>query len=91
MPLPTIVELTELPRELLVQIINPLDDESICALAKTCRTLHFVAFPPLSLALWSLYPASQLRVNNMPVQEGFKCSAGVSLHGKCQKNPVSHH
>ena len=44
MPPPTIVELTELPHELLIQIINPLDDESICALAKTCRPLHLVAF-----------------------------------------------
>ena len=42
---PTIVELTKLPPKLLVQITNPLDDESICALAKTCRTLHFVALP----------------------------------------------
>ncbi|KIJ90953.1 hypothetical protein K443DRAFT_115855 [Laccaria amethystina LaAM-08-1] len=45
MPPPNIVELTELPHELLMQIINPLDDESICALAKTCRHLHFFALP----------------------------------------------
>ena len=53
MPPPAIVELTELPHELLVQIINPLDDESICVLAKTCRTLHFVA-PPLFLSRYGV-------------------------------------
>lgn len=37
--------LTDLPHELLTQIIYPLDTESIYALAKTCKTLHFFALP----------------------------------------------
>lgn len=37
--------LTDLPHELLTQIIYPLDAESIYTLAKTCKTLHFFALP----------------------------------------------
>ena len=37
--------LTDLPHELLTQIIYPLDTESMYTLAKTCKTLHFFALP----------------------------------------------
>ena len=42
---PSLAQLTELPHELLSQIINPLDDESIYAFAQTCKIFHFFALP----------------------------------------------
>ena len=42
---PSLAQLTDLPHELLTQIINPLDDESIFAFAQTCEIFHFFALP----------------------------------------------
>ncbi|EDR05050.1 uncharacterized protein LACBIDRAFT_330126 [Laccaria bicolor S238N-H82] len=42
---PSLAQLTDLPHELLSQIINPLDDESIYAFTQTCKTFHFFALP----------------------------------------------
>jgi hypothetical protein len=42
---PSVAQLTDLPHELLTQIINPLDDESIYTFAQTCRIFHFFALP----------------------------------------------
>jgi hypothetical protein len=42
---PNLATLTDLPHELLTQIIYPLDTESIYTLAKTSKTLHFFALP----------------------------------------------
>ena len=51
--------LTDLPHELLTQIIYPLDTESIYALAKTCKILHFFALP-LFLSRNSIHIRRQL-------------------------------
>ncbi|KIJ99317.1 hypothetical protein K443DRAFT_680042 [Laccaria amethystina LaAM-08-1] len=51
--------LTDLPHELLTQIIYPLDTESIYTLAKTCKTLHFFALP-LFLSRNGIYIRTQL-------------------------------
>lgn len=42
---PSLAQLIDLPHELLSQIINPLDDESIYAFTQTCKTFHFFALP----------------------------------------------
>ena len=42
---PSLAQLTDLPHELLTQIIIPLDDESIYAFAQTCKIFHFFALP----------------------------------------------
>ena len=51
--------LTDLPHELLIQIIHPLDTQSIYTLAKTCKTLHFFALP-LFLSRNGIYIRTQL-------------------------------
>ena len=42
---PSLAQLTDLPHELLSQIIDPLDDESIYAVTQTCKIFHFFALP----------------------------------------------
>ena len=42
---PSLAQLTDLPHELLSQIIDPLDDESIYAVTHTCKIFHFFALP----------------------------------------------
>ncbi|KIJ99443.1 hypothetical protein K443DRAFT_102231 [Laccaria amethystina LaAM-08-1] len=41
----SLATLTDLPHELLSRIIDPLDAELIYTLARTCKTLHFLALP----------------------------------------------
>lgn len=45
MPPSDVARLPNLPAELLVEIVNQLDDESLIQLSMTCRKFHFLALP----------------------------------------------